>query len=87
MIFAIIFVTMNGHLNYSKHNFLIFKPRAMGREILILYHLNGLKVRYFINSTLLYFTIKECEIDLSNNILFDQSDQDACRRFKRAKCS
>ena len=59
----------------------------MGREILILYHLNDLKVSYFINTTLLYFTIKECEIDLSNNILFDQSDQDACRLLKRAKCS
>ena len=60
---------------FKKIYLMMFKSRAMGEIItvlhdyykrchLILYMMKGLKVSF----NLEYFTIKECKIDLSNNI-------------------
>ena len=48
--------------------------------------LKGLKTK-FLFILQLCFTIKECKIDLSNDMSFNLSDQYACAPFKHVICT
>ena len=69
---------MDIHINYSKTCLMLFKLRAKGRQIWLnintlkmyfdILSVQGLKICFMIDSTTALYHIKECKIELSNNI-------------------